>query len=229
MMMTIKRIIPACFFACTLLLPRPVQCQERDYQSWYELGLDHRFSNGLNLSGEIGQRFRNKFIQYDRTLVTISAGYDLNDYLEVGVGFRALVRSNKEFELRTGYRVHADAVVSPGWSRTNVSLRNRLQYGFDEWIDLQDAGANNMSYRTRLRVDHHFFGSRVSPDIYLESYYAITGRSDRKFYRIRYSAGLGYKIDFRSDLSFRYILEQEINVSNPDRIHILVLGFSYRL
>jgi hypothetical protein len=226
MMMTIRRA-GIVLSAGLLFLPLFLRGQERDYQSWYELELEYGFANGINLSGEIGQRFRDNFIQYDRTLLTISAGYDLNDYLEVGGGFRGLVRSNKEFELRTGYRVHADVELNPGWEQTSLSLRNRLQYGFDDFMLLHDLGENNLADRMRLQLRHRFFGSRFSLVGSLESWYAITGKSERKFYRIRYSGGLGYMIDFRSDLTFRYILENEINTSNPRLVHILLAGYSY--
>jgi hypothetical protein len=228
MTMTIRRtgIVLA---AGLLFLPLFLRGQERDYQSWYEFTLDYRFSNGLDLAGEIGQRFRDNFMQYDRTLLTISAGYDLNDYLEVGGGFRGFVRSNKEFELRTGFRIHADVELSPDWEQTSVSLRNRLQYGFDEFLLLSDLGENNLADRTRLQLGHRFFGSRFSFVGSLESWYAITGKSDRKFYRMRYSGGLGYMIDFRSNLTFRYILENEINTNDPILVHIFMAGYSYSL
>ena len=48
-------------------------------------------------------------------------------------------------------------------------------------------------------------------------------------YKMRYSAGAGYALNFRSELSIRYILEGEINVANPLQSHILVFGFSHSL
>lgn len=227
--MTIDRYCCSiCIITC-LSLPGLVHGQDRDYQSWYELELDYGFRNGIDLGAELGQRFRDNFLQYDRTLVTVTADYDLNPYLRVGGGVRALLRANREFELRPGYRVQADIRARKEWSRTEISLRNRLQYGFDEFMLLHDFGENNLADRTRFRLDHRFFGSRISLSGSLESWFALTGRSGRKFYKVRYSAGMEYMIDFRSDLSLRYILEDEVNVSNPLRAHILVLGYSYSL
>lgn len=203
--------------------------QQKDFQSWYELQLNYGLKSGIDLSLEAEQRFENNSLQYDRSLITLTADYDLTDYLNAELGVRGLLRMDRERRLQPRYRVHADLALERTIAVVDFSFRSRIQYGFDEMDVLDDAGYNKLSSRNRIMADYHIFGTRIELSASVESWHQLGGQAPRAFNKIRYSAGIQYMLNFRSDISLRYMLEDEFNVTNPLQAHIIRAGFSYDL
>ncbi|MCK5135010.1 MAG: DUF2490 domain-containing protein [Bacteroidales bacterium] len=203
--------------------------QRKDFSSWYEFEIDKGLNNGVDLSLEVEQRFKNNSLKYDRTQLTLAGEYDITDYFSTAVGFRALLTTNRELQLQRRYRMHVDATGSHSISGFDLSLRLRLQYGFDDQVFVGYFRDNNLVNRNRLKIEHHLFGSRLGFFATIESWHMFIGDPGRLFYKMRYSAGAQYTLNFRSEFSLRYILEDEFNVVNPLQSHILVLGYSHSL
>ena len=217
------------FLFFLLLIPGELPGQQKDFQSWWEFSLDKRLSNGFELSGEIEQRFKNNSLQYDRSLVTVAGEYRINEYLDVATGFRAILDSNREMELNAKYRLHMDATGRYSLSGFDLSLRVRFQYGFEDLLDPLFLDVNNFVNRNRLKVAHHIFGTRLGWFGAVESWHLLNDQPNRLLYKMRYSAGVQYTLNFKSQINIRYILEDELNVVNPMQSHILVFGFSHSL
>ena len=230
MMTTIKQAGSLLFI--TLFLISAADClygQRKDFQSWYEVELDRGFKNGLGLSAEIEQRFRNNSSRYDRSLVTIAAEYDFGDYLSAAAGARMLMASDREMNIQPRYRFHADGTGRYALSELDLSFRVRLQYGFEDFMYLTDFQQDNLMGRFRIKAAYHLFGTRIDVFTLAESWGLFSSADGRFFKQLRYSAGASYSLSFRSELGLRYILEDEFNQVNPLRSHILVLGFAYSL
>ena len=228
MMMTIRHgRAPVLLILLILLCNGKLSGQQKDFQSWYSLTLNKGLNSGIDLSLEGEQRFEDNSLQYDRSVLTLSADYDLTGWLNAEVGVRGLVRMNRERRLRLQYRLHADATLEHGIWLLDCSLRSRLQYGFDELDFISDPGGSKLVNRNRLEAGYDIFGTRIGVSAYVESFHQLNGSPIRSFYKMRYSATIQYMLNFRSDISLRYILEDEFNVTDPLQAHILVLGYSY--
>ncbi|RLD68329.1 MAG: hypothetical protein DRI98_11985, partial [Bacteroidetes bacterium] len=62
----------------------------------------------------------------------------------------------------------------------------------------------------------------------VESWHGSTIESQLLTIAMRYSVGARFSPSFTSRFSLRYILEDEFNVINPQQLHVVVLGYSYR-
>ncbi len=211
------------------LIPLGLLGQQKDFQTWWEFSLDKGLNNGIDLSGEIEQRFRNNSLNYDRSLVTVSAEYDLMEYLNVAAGMRALLTNSREQMLNARYRLQADAMSRVSLLGVDISFRTRLQYGFDDLILNEDYSQNSLNNRNRLKVAYHIFGTRLDCFASVESWHQIGDRPNQHMKKVRYSAGTRFMVNFRSSLSVRYIMEDEIHVRNPMQSYILVFGYEYDL
>ncbi len=203
--------------------------QQKDFQTWFEAELKKGLKNGIDLSGEFEQRFSNNSMQYDRTLLTVSASYDPLDYLSAGGGFRFLTAADREGNLQPGFRIHADATGKYKWSVVDFSLRVRFQYGFEEFIYFASLSENAFVNRYRAEAAYHIFGTRFDVFASVEPWGLINSYDGRFFKRIRYTAGLTCNVNFQSKVGFRYILEDEFNKVNPMQSHILVFSYFYDL
>jgi len=205
-----------------------LQGQVEDFQSWWELQVNKEISGRLDLNGELEQRFKNNSTQYSRTLLTLSASYDLLDYLRIRGGARTIFVMDREQQLHTRYRLNLDGVGMYDLSGFDLSLRIRLQYGFDDFVVLRYINFNTLVIRNRLKVANHIYGTRFGWFASVESWHGSTRESQWRGFAMRYSAGARFSPNFTSRYSLRYILEDEFNVANPRQLHVVVLGYEYR-
>lgn len=227
--MTIKRLTYTLSYTLLLfVVAADLQGQVEDFQSWWELELNKEISGKLDLNGELEQRFKNNSLQYSRTLLTLSASYDLLDFLRLGGGARTTFVMDGEQELHARYRLHMEGVGSYDLSGFDLSMRIRLQYGFDDFIALRYINFNTLVNRNRLKVAHHIFGTRFGWFALVESWHGSTIESQWLTFAMRYSVGARFSPNFTSRFSLRYILEDEFNVPNPRQLHVVVLGYTYR-
>ncbi|MEA3461647.1 MAG: DUF2490 domain-containing protein [Bacteroidota bacterium] len=216
----------SCFFLF-FIAAIDLQAQVKDFQTWWEVELDKQLTGKLDLSGEFEQRFKNNSLQYNRTLLTLVASYDVLDYLRMAGGGRVIFVMNREQQLRARYRFHFDLTGRYDLSGFRFSLRSRLQYGFDDVMAFRYLKLNSFVNRNRLKLAYHIFGTKFDCFALLESWHGSDRESHWRTFAMRYSAGVRYSVNFHSRFSLRYILEDEFNVVNPLQLHVLVMGYSY--
>lgn len=230
MMMTIKtRNISFALILLALFASGDLLGQQKDFLTWFEAEFKKGLNKKLDLSVEIEQRFKNNSLSYDRSLITLMTDYDFTDYFKAAGGVRALLTTDDKQNLHARYRLHLDATGSyPVWN-IDLSLRIRLQYGIEDLGRIAYSSSNNLVNRYRIKAGYHIFGTRIGIFGSLESMHLLSGNPARNFYKMRYSAGAQYALNFQSEFSLRYILEDEFNVVNPLQSHILVFGYSLSL
>ncbi|MGW8317436.1 MAG: DUF2490 domain-containing protein [Bacteroidales bacterium] len=203
--------------------------QEKDFQTWWEGELQVNLPKGFDLSGELEQRFRNNSLQYDRSLFTLTGGYEVSPYIDVAAGLRTVAVQDRELKMHSKFRIHADATGNYPVAGLDLSLRVRVQYGFDDVLDIGSIRINNLVNRNRLKVDYHIFGTRFLLAASVESWHLLNDVPSRLTYKMRYSGEVGYALSFVSSVSLRYILEDEFNVKNPLQSYILLVGYKHQL
>ena len=228
MMMTIKRAVNyTIIFILIWTGPGDLLGQNSDFQSWWEFQFDYSLGPSLQLEGELEQRFKNNSLQYSRTLLTLGLEYDAAKWLSLGGAARAVLAADQEGQVQPRYRIHFQATGSYDLSDFRFSLRTRMQYGFEDFLYFTDLMDNSLISRNRLKGQYHIFGTKFDLFATVESWHNLSQLPDPAFKHMRYSAGITYSLNFRSAFLLRYIFEDEFNVNNPDRLHILVLGYDH--
>jgi len=226
--MTTKRTVYlSIIFLFLAMCPVDLLGQDRDFQSWWEFEFDYSLSSSLQLEGELEQRFKNNSLQYNRTLLTLGLEYDPAKWLSLGGAARIVFVADSKGRVLPRYRIHFQATGSYDLSDFSFSFRTRMQYGFEDFLYFTDLRDNSLITRNRLKGQYHFFGTKFSLFATLESWHNLSKLPDPAFHNMRYSAGLRYGLNFTSAFTLRYIFEDEYNVTNPDRLHILVFSYDH--
>ena len=127
------------------------------------------------------------------------------------------------------YRIHLEGRGSYVLSGFDLSLRSRIQYGFEDFLTLRYFAINKLVNRNKLKVARHISGTRFGCFASAESWHGPGNDSRWITFAMRYTAGLRFSPNFTSRWSLRYMLEAEFNVANPRQLHVLVMGYSHRL
>lgn len=217
-----------CFFTL-ILTTGDLHGQQKDFGTWWEFELSGRMQNKLQISGEIEQRMKENSLQFDRTLLTLGANYDVLDYLNLEAGFRTLFITDPENRLNSRYRLHMDATGHHTFNRTQLSLRLRFQYGFEDILYFGSFSENSFASRQRLKLVQSFYGSRFGVFASLENWVRFNDLYGRPLNKMRLVLGTNYKLGRQSKIGLRYIFENEFNRANPRQVHVLALSYAYSL
>lgn len=231
MEMTTRRgILPALFFLVLILLSHAgLRAQVNDFRTWSELDLRKDIGKDLQLSLEIGQRFKENSLRYDRTLFTGEIQWDITGSLELSGGARYYIVSNSELDVVSRYRLNTDLSWEHKIGSFSAGIRQRIQYGFDDIATIDDYTGNNLKSRSRLQAGYHIFGTPLTLEASYEMFLGIFRNDGVYPVEHRLKAGSGIVLSQRAELEIAYLMESEVNVVAPVRAHILVLGIKYIL
>lgn len=224
------KVFPAVLFILgfTLLFVTPASGQIMDFQSRasFEVAMD--LTKDLEGSLEIGQRFKNNSLAYDRSLLTAAVKYDLPKGFSLGAGARFLLVQNNDHILESRFRFNGDVNYRWKISSFQVKLRERVQYGFDDIISYSTFG-NKLTSRTRLGVQYDIFGTPFSAYSSFEAYLVMNDPSNAPYSLNKVMAGMSWDLPKKMNLKLYYLLEAEINRANPQQAHIIVAAFGLKL
>ncbi len=202
--------------------------QEQDFRSWWSIDLSKNLTKNLQAELDFGQRFQNNSLGYERSLVTASLEYELLNNFQISGGYRYIVYKDNGL-FTTKYRVNADVRYEVSVSSFSFQLRDRIQYGFQDFNTLEDYGENNLTNRSRLSVEYDIFASPLTLFASYELFLGLNTSSGVQVRDHRYKGGAEYKLSMRSDLELGYMFNAEANRSSPLNAHVLLISYSYRL
>ncbi len=222
-----KRLFPGIIFFISISLISIVNLYGQDFQSRVNFELSKDFTKDLELSLELGQRFNDNSLRYDRSLVTAGIKYDLPKGFALGGGARyLLVRNNDRYESR--YRFHGDITYGLRISDFKIRFRERLQYGFDDITSYNYFG-NKLTNRSRIGLEYDLFGTPLSFYSSFEIYLVLNDPTSAAYSLNKVIAGMRLKMKKDMELKLYYLLEDEVNTAYPDQAHIVVVSLGIKL
>jgi hypothetical protein len=215
--------------ALPLLIQIRLYGQTHDFQTWSQLDLVKDLTEDLRFSLEIGQRLKENSLTYDRTLFTgkvsraFSSGFDLTG------GARYYLVSDSEHHIVSRYRLNGDVSWERDIGGLTAGLRQRFQYGFDDIVNIGDYAENSFKSRSRIEAAYLIPGTPVTLGSSYEFFLGIF--RDEGIYPVEYRFKLGSEILLspRTQIEIAYMLENELNVVEPVRAHVLLLFIEYTL
>lgn len=191
------RIFYAIIIICLFFIAgNPAMAQEvkNEFQSRLGLDLSYKPLKKLKLSFTPEMRFDENFA-LDKYLFEGGVAYKPIKFLELEGIYRFAVnlRDNKATEYANRYSF--SATVQKEFNRFEPSFR--LRYGNDADDTVNDE--EFMRYKAKLKYD--IANCKITPFVAAE---AFQGLSDSELYKMRYSAGLDYKLFKKNYLQVSY-------------------------
>ncbi len=201
---------------------------QMDFQSRASFELSMDLTKDLEASIELGQRFKDNSLRYDRSLITGALAYDLPKGFSVGAGARFLLVQNSDQLLESRYRFHGDVNYRWKISSFQVKLRDRIQYGFDDITSYIDFG-NKLTNRSRVGVSYDIFGTPFMVYTSYEIYLVLNDPTNAAYSLNKVIAGMSWDLPKKLNLKLYYLLEDEVNTRYPQQAHIIVAALGLKL
>jgi hypothetical protein len=207
MKMTMIRRISILFI--TILLTVSVFAQDKDFGIWYGVSASHKVTKklGVDLSADV--RTFNKAAKIEEAFLEGGLSYEFNKYLEAAGSYRLSksIEDNDSYYFRHKFFVDVKGTLPAG----NFSFSARLRFQARTKTYIQDANDEHPDYTGRVKVKAVYKTPvfPINPYVYVESFTPMFSDKTRSIEKIRYSAGLDFKIAKKHSVELEYILQHD--------------------
>lgn len=194
---------------------------------WTEVGVKGSITKKMEWAFELTNRFGENGLE--TFFPQVSLKYKVTKWFRPSIDYRAIFNREKNGNYTFSNRLNANAEFRHVLDRFTFSGRIRYQYSFDRLISTENYNVEfDNAIRLKPQIKYDINNSIFSPVVSLEYFYDPSfGPSGRQFTKYRAFAGVELEIDSPHEISFGYILDQQINTSNPQRKHILSIAYAY--
>lgn len=205
-----------------------IWAQQEDFQSRLGVGVSGDIDHSLGWDFKIEQRWKSNAIRYDRTLLQGALSYDPFSFLSIGAGYRASFM--RKYDERTVYkqRLQTDVELKHKVERLKLIYRSRLQYGFNDFQSFESTASSTFVWRHRIGLKYYPFGLPIRPSISAEIFQNFSNDEGPKVDGVRYIVGVDYLLSQDFSIGLSYLINKEINVSDPLTEYILSVGLDYK-
>lgn len=200
------------------------------FESWNALEIKYAPTEKLSLSLETQLRLKSVRDTYNMSFFELQAQYELQPFLEVGVGYRNSDRLD-DVGKKQGHekynRFFGFAKLKTTFNR--FDFRFRIQHQVKTQRNVSIDPKDNSRWRYKLSSRYNIPNWELDPRLGIEFFMLDEFYSSRAYDKFRFSLVSKKRFSNTSSLSFKYLYEKEVGVTEPASYHILSLRFEYRI
>lgn len=205
--MTMNRRI--CILFLTLLLSLTAFAQDKDFGIWYGISASHNLNKKLELNLATEIRTFSNAAKIDEVFLEGGLEYGFNKYLAVAGSYRVSknIEDNNSYYFR--HRVFIDLKGSLPAGNFSFSSRLRFQTRTKTYIENEQDKHPDYYGRIKLKAVYKTPTFPVNPYVYAELFLPMFSDKTRTVEKIRYSAGLEFKIVKNHSVDLEYIFQRD--------------------
>ncbi|MEG1793473.1 MAG: DUF2490 domain-containing protein [Rikenellaceae bacterium] len=195
---------------------------ESDVETRVFVAVKKSFLNkSLNVEFSPEARFGGSSFDYDKTLLKFAVDYDIFNWFNVGVGYRATFNKTKKRGTETTGRLDFDLSKSIKAGKFRIKPRVRFS-DYQEYKNTKDIESSYMRYKVGIGYK---YGKKAifEPEIGAEMFHNL---SSGYISSMRYNIGGDFRITKNNFIGINYMVETEFKT----RIlkHIAEVGYTYK-
>lgn len=225
------------YLLCIFISPYVLFAQDKltttnnqSFESWNALQIQYALTEKLSLDLETELRLKSLGDTYNMSFFEVQAQYELNPFLELGAGYRNSDRLD-DVGKKQGHekynRFFGFTKLKTTFNR--FDFRFRIQHQVKTQRNVSIDPKENSRWRYKLSSRYNIPNWELDPRLGIEFFMLDEFYSSRAYDKFRFSLGSKKRFSNTSSLSFKYMYEKEVGVTEPASYHILSLRFEYRI
>ncbi|RED98377.1 DUF2490 domain-containing protein [Marinoscillum furvescens] len=208
------------------------QAQNVDSRLWLGLKVEKEVGKNTELGVSTQYRREANWSTFDQAFIEPFVEQALNDRWSAGAEYR--FRFSRK--ARTGHIVReqrATAFVQykmDVWSDFELGVKTALQYGMEEAHQELFDRRNELTNRTKAKMEYHLFGTPITFSLAEEMFYQLNQNPAPYVDKCRTTFGLAYECSNSSTIDVSYLFDFEMNRTVKDgHSQVLALKYSIKL
>jgi len=222
------RLLVILLFAICGLNTSAVHGQQKDAGIWTSAGLETKVAKNLTASVSQEFRFNENVSELGTYFTDAGLSYKINKYLQVAANYRYILKRRVDDSYSPRHRFYVDIKLQKKFKPFDLQFRTRLQ---DQYADIGHASDGGIAeYYSRNKVSLKWdIKKPIEPYISLELFTPLNYPREYAFDNIRSSAGVEYALSKHHNFDLFYMIQKELNVSEPTTDFIIGIGYLYKL
>lgn len=215
-------------FAGGLLCSSPLNAQVKDAGLWTSVSFEAKVVKRLTATISEEVRFNENISEAGTIFTDVGLTYKRNKHFQFSGNYRFTQKRTVEDYYSFRHRFYVDVKYSHKLKPFDISLRSRFQ---DQYADIgraSDGGIPEYYLRNKLSLGLDINKS-YSPYVSVELFSPLNYPRYNAFDNIRTIAGVEYSISKHHKMDIYYMIQKEVNVSEPRMDFVIGLGYSYKL
>ena len=206
---------------CTFFIAAKAQ-EEKDFATRLNIAADWEPSKRSSIQARYRLNMYDNSSRFKRSLVSLSAAYDLTKWLRVGGEYRYNISPIQDFH-RVAIYLRGDYHYGKWDFRYRLQYQQRQDYYFEpEYLEVYQP---QRVVRNRLLVGYNYT-RKLNIYGYAEAFSQYEDK-DFNFYRMRYGVGTNYLYKRRHTIGAELFLNDEFSLNRPEDVITAELGYVY--
>jgi len=219
------------FKSCLLLLfifcVANVSAQESAFGNWTSIAVEKDISDHWNIELETGNRLKDNLNQRDKTYVDAGLNWSLS-FFKAGASYQ-LANEQKETKISYSHRISALTQLKKTVNRFDMSYRAKLQFDYKD-VQSSPTGHIPSTYlRNRFKTAYDVKGIPLDPFMSYEFFWRQNSYTDTQIEKERFTMGVDYRFNKHHSVELSYILNQQKNVSNPQKAYVVSINYNIKI
>jgi hypothetical protein len=215
-------------FIAGLFLSTPLKGQVNDAGLWTSFSFEAKVVKKLTANIEQGFRFNENITELGTIYTETILAYKLNKHFQVSGGYRFILKRQVEdyysYANRFSFFIKYEKKLKP----YQFQIRSSLQDQYSDNGRAPDGGIPVYYWRNKLSLSRDI-DKPYSPYISVELFSPLNYPRTCILKGVRIASGVEYAVTKHHKIDAYYMIQKELNVSDPKTDFILGFGYSYKL
>ena len=215
-------------FPLGFFLGSPLRAQVRDAGLWTSASFEAKVAKKLTACIAQELRFNENISELGTAFTDAGLGYKLNKHFQLAVNYRYIQKRRTDNYYSFRHRFYIDVKYEKKIKPFQIQFRSRLQDEYDDIGRASDGGIPIYYSRNKLSMNWDL-NKPFSPYVSVELFSPLNYPRNKVIDNIRTTAGVDYEISKHQKFDLFYMIQKEVNVSNPGTDFVVGLGYAYKL
>ena len=220
---------------CALIFTNVLSAQDeldkidnKRFESWNAVNIQYSPTEKFSLDLVAQLRLKSVGDTYNKSFFEAQAQYILKPFLDVGAGYRntdrlddvGKIQGNEKYDRFFGFDQ-----LKTEFNRFNLRLRVLHQVKKQRKVITNQK--DNSRWRYKLSTRYNFPSWELDPRLSVEFFMLDEFYSSEAYDKFRLSLGSKKRFSKASAISFKYMLEKEVGITQPTSYHIFSIRYEY--
>lgn len=203
-----------------------------DAGSWNTLNLDYAISKKLAVVFTQEVRIKENYSRLNLFYSELGLEYAINKFIKTSLSYRFTQKYKDENWFGFRHRYTWDINFKYKWEKLTLGYRNRIQAEYKDTYSSENGKIPEWYLRSRFSLSYQV-NKKISPYINTELRYQLRDanniESEGTWHRVRYQAGIDYRLNDFSKVGVYYLIQREYNSNTIENQYITGLEYSVSL
>lgn len=220
-----KKILLVLFVCLLVAFSSNLKAQVNDAGLWMTVSAEKKISKKFKVVVAEEMRLRENISMIGQLFTDVSLQYKVTKNFLVSGSYRFIMKQTLDFYYEPRQRFYADLTYKIKASKVDFYLRTRVQD--QDRYTIPEGENNRQTLYWRNKIAAKYGIKDFTPFASFEVYYPLNNPQGNVIDGLRYQAGTDYKVNKHNSITLYYLIDQEIQVNNPQNSYVVGLEYNY--